>query len=184
MDDARDGTRWLTYGELAAARGISKASATRLAFRKHWPRRTGNDGQARVAVPLDARAPPHDTTHDSHPVTIHDDTHDARDGVTPGNSDAETLARERQRADQAEARAEQTEAQGAVDREAAAAREAELRAVAERQGQELTAALLRATIAESEARAGREVAKAREAGLREALAEARRPAWRRWMGWP
>ncbi len=58
--------------------------------------------------------------------------------------DAEVLARERQRADQAEAR------------------EAELRLQLERQGRELTAALLRTAIAETEARA-----------LREALEEAR-----------
>lgn len=51
------------------------------------------------------------------------------------------------------------------------AREADLRAAAERQGRELTAAGLRTAIAETEARA-----------LREALAEARRPAWRRWLG--
>lgn len=63
-------------------------------------------------------------------------------------------------------------------------REAELHAAAERQGRELTAAQLRATIAESEARAARDAADAKEAGLREALAEARRPAWRRWLGLP
>ncbi len=40
-----------------------------------------------------------------------------------------------------------------------------------RQGRELTAALLRTAIAETEART-----------LREALAEARWPAWRRWLG--
>lgn len=39
------------------------------------------------------------------------------------------------------------------------------------QGRELTAALLRTTMAETEARV-----------LREALEEARRPAWRRWLG--
>jgi outer membrane murein-binding lipoprotein Lpp len=45
-------TRWLSYAELAKARGISKSSATRLAFRRRWARQIGNDGTARVAVPV------------------------------------------------------------------------------------------------------------------------------------
>ena len=51
-DDTGGETRWLSYGELAKARGISKASATRLAFRRKWPRQVSNDGGARVAVPV------------------------------------------------------------------------------------------------------------------------------------
>ncbi len=43
---------------------------------------------------------------------------------------------------------------------------------AERQGRELTAAVARASIAETEV-----------GGVREMLAEARRPTWRRWLGW-
>lgn len=49
--DARADTRWLSYGELADARGISRESAIRIARRRGWPRRTGNDGTVRVAVP-------------------------------------------------------------------------------------------------------------------------------------
>jgi hypothetical protein len=52
-------------------------------------------------------------------------------------------------------------------------REAERQVADDRRGQELTAALLRTAIAETETRA-----------LREALEEARRPAWRRWLGLP
>lgn len=76
-------------------------------------------------------------------------------------------------------RLDRAEACGAADREAAAAREAELRQTAERQGRELTVALLRTAIAETEARAARE---AKEEAQRE-RDEARRPAWRRWLGW-
>ena len=47
----------------------------------------------------------------------------------------------------------------------------ELRAVAEQRASDLTAALVRAAAAEGEARV-----------LREALDDARRPAWRRWLG--
>ena len=43
--------RWLSYDELAEARRISKASAARLARRRKWQRRPGNDGTPRVAVP-------------------------------------------------------------------------------------------------------------------------------------
>jgi hypothetical protein len=47
-----DGTRRMTYAELAEARGISLASARRLARRHHWPRQIGNDGVVRILVPL------------------------------------------------------------------------------------------------------------------------------------
>jgi hypothetical protein len=50
----RDDTQRLTYSELADARGISRTSAERLARRKRWPRVLGNDGVARVIVPLSA----------------------------------------------------------------------------------------------------------------------------------
>lgn len=161
MDDARDGTRWMLYSELATARGISRASATRLAFRKHWPRRTGNDGQARVAVPPDGQVPSPDATPDA--------TLDASRVAIPDNHGGAALARERERVDAAEARADRAESR--ADR--AEVREAEFRTITERQGQELTAALLRTAIAETETRA-----------LREALDEARRPVWRRWLGLP
>jgi hypothetical protein len=42
----------MTYAELGRVRGISTASATRLAFRRKWQRQRGNDGTARVAVPV------------------------------------------------------------------------------------------------------------------------------------
>jgi hypothetical protein len=56
-------TRWVTYSELGRARGISRASAERLARKKRWPRMKDNMGLARVAVPLawltaDEAAPP------------------------------------------------------------------------------------------------------------------------------
>ena len=47
-----DGARRMTYAELAQARGISLASARRLARRHHWHRQVGNDGIVRVTVPL------------------------------------------------------------------------------------------------------------------------------------
>jgi hypothetical protein len=49
-----DGARRMTYAELAATRGISRASAKRLAQRHRWGRQVGNDGVVRVTVPLSA----------------------------------------------------------------------------------------------------------------------------------
>src|SRR3954453_18822627 len=49
-----DETRRLTYGELAAARGVTVATARRMAPRYKWPKQVGNDGLARVAVPVAA----------------------------------------------------------------------------------------------------------------------------------
>jgi len=47
-----DGSRRMTYAELAQARGISLVSARRLARRHRWPRQAGNDGIVRILVPL------------------------------------------------------------------------------------------------------------------------------------
>ncbi len=49
-------TKLLTYAELAKALGITAASAKRLAIRKAWQKTTGNDGKARVAVPVERLA--------------------------------------------------------------------------------------------------------------------------------
>ena len=44
--------RWMTYGALAKIRGITRPSAERLARRMKWRRQGGNDGFARVLVPV------------------------------------------------------------------------------------------------------------------------------------
>ena len=50
-----DGTRRMTYAELAAVRGISET----LVRRRKWLKQIGNDGVVRVLVPSDeAPAPP------------------------------------------------------------------------------------------------------------------------------
>jgi hypothetical protein len=46
-------TRWLTYDEIAAALGITPDSARRLVARKKWSRTAGNDGKARIGVPVE-----------------------------------------------------------------------------------------------------------------------------------
>ena len=43
---------WMTYEELAVARGIAVKSAKTLARRHHWARQIGNDGKVRVSLPI------------------------------------------------------------------------------------------------------------------------------------
>jgi hypothetical protein len=43
----------MSYSDLGATRGISRSSAERLARRQRWPRQVGNDGFARVLVPVE-----------------------------------------------------------------------------------------------------------------------------------
>jgi hypothetical protein len=69
-------TRWLSYDEIAAALRITPASARRLVARnKQWPRKAGNDGRARIGIPLE-RLPPDNPT-DAVPGVRHDAPHDA-----------------------------------------------------------------------------------------------------------
>lgn len=130
-----DDSRWMTYAELAMARGIKEPAAVRLVQRRGWERQPGNDGAVRVAVPVPELRP----------------SRAVAPAVTLVGGDS--LERETRRADQAEAALR------------------ELRAIAEQRATDLTAALVRAASAEGEARA-----------LREALDDARRPVWRRWLG--
>lgn len=51
-----DGLIWLTYDEAAERLSVKKASVQRMARAKKWPRRTGNDGKARIALPPDRLA--------------------------------------------------------------------------------------------------------------------------------
>ena len=46
--------RWMTFAELAVARGISKASASKLVRRHKWRRQTDNQGSVRILVPAEA----------------------------------------------------------------------------------------------------------------------------------
>jgi hypothetical protein len=84
VDDSEP--RWMTYPELGEAFGITAASAKRLAIRRRWPKRPGNDGRARVGVPVEAI-----------PVCVasdipSDDTSDAPGDVTGDDTGAVTAA--------------------------------------------------------------------------------------------
>lgn len=50
---AGDDIRWMTYQQLADALGIGGDSARNLVRRKRWTRQTGNDGLARIGVPVE-----------------------------------------------------------------------------------------------------------------------------------
>lgn len=53
----QDDGRWLSYPELAAVRGIDKASAIRLASRQKWRRQRDNRRVVRVLVPTEWLSP-------------------------------------------------------------------------------------------------------------------------------
>ena len=148
MGDEAD-SRWMTYRELGRARGITTDSATRLAFRRKWRRQVGNDGTARVLVPLAEAGPAKAATHDEGRAISHDDTPDITPNATPDGSRDDTpditrtinaleealstlreqLERERDRSDAAEARAGRAEAQASTEANRATAAEARLAAV-------------------------------------------------------
>jgi len=60
VDEAE--TRWVTYADLAEARGIDKASAIRLTLRRKWQRQKDNRGIVRVMVPADDLRPSGDAS--------------------------------------------------------------------------------------------------------------------------
>ena len=122
--------RWLSYDELAAARRISKASAARLARRRKWQRRPGNDGTPRVAVPAGEDEPHADDRQDSRQDARPDDRADISRIVSAFEAGLAALRdqveAERQRADRLQielARAEDRLRQAEIARLVAAAAE-------------------------------------------------------------
>jgi len=111
-------TRWMTYQEAADFLGMKVESARRRAQREGWPRQLGNDGRTRVGIPGDIAA--------GSGASGATDTGD--DHPHPGEMEAlrEALARERERADRAEALAAAAEQGQAEARERAARLEGEL----------------------------------------------------------
>lgn len=102
-----DETVRLTYGELAARRGISLAAARRLTLRRRWSKQIGNDGKTRVIVPASAamadatpaQEPPAD------PTTVQALADALTDAMRVVPMLECALAAERERADRAEHRA-------------------------------------------------------------------------------
>src|SRR3954454_21663644 len=116
MPDDGEDTRWLSYAELAEARGTDIDSVVLLVRRKNWPKQAGNDGRVRVAVPADVlrnmRPRRKAVREDIPPAMPADVPPDKGEGISRGISALEDalgalkkqLERERGRADAAEAR--------------------------------------------------------------------------------
>jgi len=79
----------LTYDEIAERFGITRESARQLVLRKHWARRKGNDGRARIEVPLDAL--PSSAPSPAPSESTGDDTSDAQDVARVLNRHIERL---------------------------------------------------------------------------------------------
>jgi hypothetical protein len=205
--DVTPGTRWMTYRELADFLGVEEESGRRRAQRARWPRRPGNDGKTRVGVPGDVtpddtRKPARDDAGDDAgdvtpalvALTERQATELARQHERAGRAEGEAaalrdaVAREVARADQADAARQaaederdnlateiikERERRARAEGDAAAARAERDTATADtaRERDRAEGALIRASAFEAEVK-----------GLREALEEARRPFWRRWIG--
>jgi hypothetical protein len=107
MDDDATG-RWLTYAELAEARGITRKAAARLTLRHRWRRQPGNDGVTRVLVPDAKLAHRQSGRHDAEPQPLIAQAVAALETAVMSLTDQ--LAKAEGRATTATARAEQAEA--------------------------------------------------------------------------
>jgi hypothetical protein len=144
---------WLTYRELAGRLGVSVEAARRRALRARWSRQSGNDGKARVLLPEDYEI---ERRPDGAPAA----PPDALSSALELNATIEALKA---------ALAASEDARGALA------------------GHVDT---LKAALAAAEARASEESAKSAQAIAAfsalaerlEAIAEARRPWWRRLVG--
>jgi len=159
-------SRWLSYDEIADMRGIDRASAIRMVRRKQWTKQDANDGMTRVAVPetfFRAKRTKPNARGQVAPVVTGQPLSDPgqiAEVVTGQTPDTDAVL--------VDLRGQLTRAEALADR----AEVGRLEAVTQlRQAEaEREAARIAAASAEGEIR-----------GLREALAEARRPFWRRWI---
>jgi hypothetical protein len=194
--DSDGNGQWMTYAEIADARGIKRIAAVRLTQRHGWRRQKGNDGFARVLVPPDMLRPERahagniagDVTGDSRVPSLLAQTVAALEtALTEANGRADSalaladrtltqLADADARADKLRTLLTEAEAQRDTARgEATAAKEA-AEAERDRIAGELAQAVERRTATEVEARVLREAENARQQ-----LGRWRR-AWRGWRG--
>ncbi len=190
-DDARGGAeggvRWETYPAGAELLGMKVESFRRLAFRKAWRRTPGNDGLARVAIPLAEveqrlAGHPHGNTNTAGDGAAHG----ARRGAIMAAPPGDLVAEIRRRAESAESRAERAEeerdnlaAEIIKERERRARAEGELVGVRDA-FQQAQGRAERAEAGELASRdaAARELAQATEARAARAVAERERDATR------
>lgn len=95
MTDTRADTRLMTYAELGEAIGRSEPAARAMAIRKHWRRVLGNDGKARVAVPIETleklRAQAAARADDQPEDQANTEADDRPDPLPDGSADARAL---------------------------------------------------------------------------------------------
>jgi hypothetical protein len=84
--DDGSGARWMSFTELAAARGISKASAIKLIRRHHWRRQRDNQGHVLALVPLPWTVGEGDEEPDREPDDLAESTTDSTGGISNKNS--------------------------------------------------------------------------------------------------
>ena len=105
--DVEAASQWMTKAELAAVRGISVESADRLIRRQGWRKVPGNDGRARVLVPLSElrtfEQPCADSPTDAPAPDPTDNTQAVRIAEAALATLREQIERERVRADSAQA---------------------------------------------------------------------------------
>jgi hypothetical protein len=150
-------TSWLTYREAADALGLPSPAAAKLrAKRGRWPKRQGNDGLVRVQIPEGT------TPHRPH-----------IDPVSPKADDPVSIP-DRPRFDAAlQALREQLTAAG----------ERETRLATQLASAEARADAAMTDVGHERARADRAIAAFESLAQRlEAIAAAKRPSWRRWLG--
>jgi hypothetical protein len=101
--------QWVTYAELAAARGIDRQSAAKLSFRRRWQRQKDNQGMIRICVPPEWLRPERDASADGSGNGSGDMStalaayEDAKAAFAEGLKQAEARAdQDRQRADRVE----------------------------------------------------------------------------------
>jgi hypothetical protein len=198
--------RWMTFAELAEARGISRASASKLVRRHKWRRQTDNRGSVHILVPADAL--------DSTPISPADGPSDSPMDISAVikpfeaavsvlheqlESTKNQLDRAENRAEQAETRADRAERAVADERnradraessrDAERSRADELRERLDDLGNKLSDAQAELATSQDQAEAaqiGQSEAEADAAELRQAEAERRargllarlRAAWR------
>jgi hypothetical protein len=170
VDETVDG-RWMTHAELAQARGISTASAIKLALRHRWRKQKDNRGTLRCLVPTEFTNPKPDTG----AVAAADGRADASTAIAALQAAVtmlgDQLTHERTRADVAQGRLDDLQCKLAdTQAELAAAME-----VADRSAAELQAVRMALSEAEADAAELRQAEDARKGRGRLARL---RDAWR------
>lgn len=174
--DQSPDVRWLTYAEIGDIRRIGRESAVKLVQRKRWRRVRGNDGEARIGVPLDWLTPAKPPSADIPVKAPRNDPPSPPPDITRiVDAFGGAVASLTNRAEVAEKRAERAETEAAdlrqtLDQARTAAQEAKAEAASQR------ALLKQAADGLTTERAAREAAEAEAVRVREDAEKVREAA--------